>query len=210
MSELETKIRAYLEKIASGQRGSVPGLQEVRKAVGWDAAANVLRDAGYVARVRDGGERGLARELAHERASEYGEAAKADAKALADAVSTGEPASVSREQQERAAKVADHPAHEILQLVAEGRPVPPVERLEGFGLERATAKAVERAARIITALKGTPGRNPRLHARELANQIADAHPLPTPDPWDGFTLDGGAGIGDGKSSSAHIADSITS
>jgi hypothetical protein len=210
MSELETKIRAYLEKIADAKRGSVPSLQDARKAVGWNAAPNVLRDAEYVARLRDGGELGLAKELADERASKYGEAAKADTKALADAVLAGEPVGVSREQRERAAKMADHPVHEILQLVAEGRPAPSVERLQGFGLQRATAKAVERAARIIAALKDTPGRNPRLHARELANQVAHAHPLPTPDPWDGFTLDNDARSSDGESDPAHIADSITS
>lgn len=209
MSNLERKVRAYLQTVASGRRGVAPTLKEVREAVGWDAAPNVFQDAEYVARVRDGGESGIARELAGERAAVYGEDARASTKALADSILAGEPSSSSHQQQDRAAAIASHPAHEILALVAEGRPVPSVERLQGFGLEPATATAVHRAARIVTALHDVPGRNPRLHARELANDVADKHPLPTADPWDGFTIAGDGSGGTGASGGAIMNSSAS-
>jgi hypothetical protein len=186
----EATVRAYLYSVANGPRGEFPEYRETLAAIGdVNEVGSVVEDARFIAAVRDGGEPALAHELANERAANYSGEARETATQIVDTVladpAGGVRTAPTRADRERVAALDSHPAHEILALVADGRPVPGVDRLLSFGLERATAQATNRAARIITALVGG-GRNPRATARHLAQQIATEHPLPAPDPWADF------------------------
>jgi len=198
MAVSEERVRAYLTDVAAAPAGTYPENRDTLAAIGDVVESpNVTEDARFIAAIRDGGEPALARELAAERAARYSDEARAAVADIVEAALAGTGGGVydddgraraSRERRDQVALSEAHPAQEILALVAGGRPVPGVDRLISFGLERATAATVDRAARIVAAYANGGPRNPRFLARQLAEEIAEQHPLPEPDPWADFSV----------------------
>lgn len=165
--------------------GDVPDKRTLRETgVSRADLSAVHQQAKLLAGIADKGDKSLARTYRDHVIQTHDEA-HGNAEPTADAIAAQPFTAPTRN-----ARLEDHPSFRVLDQVARGRDVPPVETLQGLGFPDDLAQSTHKLARTVAAANKAGGMNGQRVAHDLGRRFAHDNPWPEPtDTWGDLAAD---------------------